>query len=213
METDLRRSSFVCKQSTCKFPIDGKCIEDLAPPKKCPHRSAAELTTNENLPEDGQASNQAEIGYVNTHKGEALTDENCHVLMANLEVKVIVLAGLRNSGKSTLLGSLIQLFQDRTSFAGYNFAGSTSLIGFERICHYSRMNSGRMRPGTGRTVKGIDGILHLRIKELASDSKKLDLLFTDLSGEDFDELSKSTQSCKSFTLAKKSGPFCLISRR
>jgi GTPase SAR1 family protein len=152
----------------------------------------------------------AESNYVKTHKGEALTDEGCDSLMTNVQAKLIMLAGLKDSGKSTLIGSFMQLFQDSESFAGHKFAGSETLIGFEKICHESRMTSGRSMPHTARTVKGFDGILHLKVKANIPDSRKFDLLFTNLSGEDFDLLAKSTDACKKFTMAKRADHFALF---
>jgi len=208
MESDQPISSFVCKQATCKFPTDGECIEGLPPPGKCPYRSAR-TESAENVLED-KVTSPPEVVYIGTHKGEALTDQNCDALMAGVSVKFIMLAGLKESGKSTLLGSLIQLFQDNSSFANYSFAGSNSLIGFERICHQSRLNSGRDKPGTVRTAKGLDGILHLKIKSLDPESEKVDLLLTDLSGEDFNDLSKSTEFSKRFTMARRVDHFVLL---
>jgi hypothetical protein len=41
-------------------------------------------------------------------------------------------------------------------------------------------------------------------------SKKNDLLFTNLSGEDFDALGKSTEACKKFTMARRADHFVLF---
>lgn len=201
-------TQYVCKNPNCKFPEDGVCIEDLPAPAKCPFRKLASEATDE--PVDSTDPTLPIVDDVPIHLGEAMTEEECDLLMAAIPVKFVMLAGLRKSGKTTSLAALFQLFQENYSFANTAFAGSSTLIGFEKICHPSRIDSDLDEEQTIRTPKGQKGYLHLKLMENNDERKKVDFLFTDISGEDYKDLSKSTDFCKKFVIAKRVDHFVLF---
>lgn len=85
------------------------------------------------------------------------------VMRANL-TRVIVLAGPNESGKTTVINSIYELFQ-RGKMPGYLFAGSSTLPGFERRCHHDRIMSNAARADTPRTPYGEGNrFLHFRIR-------------------------------------------------
>lgn len=99
--------------------------------------------------------------------------------------RLIVVAGEADSGKTTLLASLIERFQ-RSPFSEYRFAGCKTLMGFEQRCHLARLKSGGTIPDTDRTPPSIEHkLLHLTVRSINRDDVIQDLLFTDISGEIF----------------------------
>jgi hypothetical protein len=124
------------------------------------------------------------------------------------ETSLVVVAGSPDSGKTTLLASLLHCFQ-RGPFANHLFAGSHTLIGFDRRCHLSRTRSRLLEPDTPRTKVGDPRrILHLRLRDKESQLK--DLLLTDISGEDYEDVRHSVDECRRFTLFSRADYIVLL---
>lgn len=118
------------------------------------------------------------------HRGEELVGREANVVAGGAPTRVIAVAGDVGAGKTTLLTSIYERFQ-RGMFGGFCFAGSLTLVGFERRCHASRIASGRSAPDTDRTRRSEQtAYLHLRLAR-PSEQTQFEILFTDISGEDF----------------------------
>ena len=116
---------------------------------------------------------------------------------------MIVIAGDKDSGKTTLVASVYDLFQ-AGPFAGYLFAGCGTFPGLERRCFPSRLASDRIHPDTTRTTRG-DGqkLLHLkaRIQDLSRPAQ--DIMFSDISGEVFKDACNSTEDCRQLQILNR----------
>lgn len=128
-----------------------------------------------------------EVEDIGLQLGGALTNEQAREITASSRTTVIVLAGGVKSGKTTLLTTIYEHFLQEP-LAGYLFAGSRTLAGFERRCHPGRIESGLFVPRMKTTHKLEPPWLHLRIREIDLRRPALDLLFADLSGEWFNEI-------------------------
>src|SRR5919198_2499191 len=96
--------------------------------------------------------------------------------------RVIVLAGTADSGKTTLVTALYELFQNGL-FAGYLFAGSETLPALERRCHLGRIDSGRAAAETARTLAGGgQRWLHLRVRAATNGGAVRELLVSEIAG-------------------------------
>jgi hypothetical protein len=145
--------------------------------------------------------------FIDLPSGSDFTPEtSTHITAANL-TRVILVAGEADTGKTTLLASLYEKFNERP-FAGYLFAGSESLTGWERRCHLSRIASGNVKPDTGRTIGITQSLLHLRVRK-ATDRPQ-DMLFGDISGELFRIVRDSTEECKRLAIIKRADSFVLL---
>jgi hypothetical protein len=160
----------------------------------------ADLRTVEKTPE-----------FIDLPRGKELNDLAALDLAKSRCVQWIVLAGPVDSGKTTLLTSLYELFQWR-KVEGYAFAGSNTLPAFEERCYLSRRDSGNVLPHTPRTpYKGPDPqYLHLRIRPTAGLRSFRDFLFTDVSGEMFEHARDSTTECKEMTFLKRANHLLLF---
>lgn len=205
--SEINYNKISCTQKGCTVSSDGKCLEGLEI-EECPH-CTIEKEINENVidqdlqevEKDVNDINKITYEYVNT--GEALEISETNSITCSSLTRLIILAGPAETGKTTLLASLFQLFQSQISFAKYIFAASKTLIGFEKICHESRIASEGEIPNTARTIPNKKRFLHLKVCKEDSINKQIDLLFTDISGEYFDLLINSTDECKNFDLAKR----------
>lgn len=170
-----------CTDPDCTFATDGHCKAGTSPVTQCQNLREPDV---EELPVSDQMPRKSDL--VDLPKGDALSPDAASLIMAARESRVILLAGVNDCGKTTLLASLFEKFQ-AGPFAGFHFAGSKSLVGFEKRCFLSRMASERETPDTQRTEFGdIPDFLHLRVADVSTNKPLLrDLLFTDISGEVF----------------------------
>lgn len=130
--------------------------------------------------------------------GEAMSCSDANEVTRARETSLVVVAGSPESGKTTLLASLLHCFQ-RGPFAEHWFAGSLTLVGFDRRCHLSRTRSQLTKPNTPRTnPRDPRRILHLRLRTPRGQLK--DVLLTDISGEDYDDIRHSVDECRQFEL-------------
>ncbi len=143
--------------------------------------------------------------------GKELNEVSANRFAASRPVRLIVLAGPVDCGKTTLLTSLYELFQ-LNSVAGQNFAGSITLPAFEQRCHLARTASENVTSDTQRTVyKGPDPYyLHLRTTAIEPPHTSVDFLFTDVSGEMFEHARNSTAECKELTFLQRATHFLLL---
>ncbi len=119
---------------------------------------------------------------------EALVAVDIGAVTGRDETTVVLLAGPVASGKTTILVSLFELF-NQGPVGGLLFAGSETLVGFERICHPGRVISNRDTPDTIRTnPSSPTAFLHIRVADTTTAPPRVaSLLISDVTGEAFDE--------------------------
>jgi len=122
--------------------------------------------------------------------------------------RLIIIAGEAESGKTTLLASIHQKLNEGP-FAGYLFAGSQTLFGWERRCHLARIASGRSSPDTERTLGLKHTLLHLRVRRSDLSMPGQDILFTDISGELFRRVRDSGEECRRLSILRRADHFVL----
>jgi len=129
------------------------------------------------------------------HRGTPLKISEIAQITRREYTPIIFLAGDVKSGKTTLLGSIDDAFQFGP-LAGYNFAWSETLVGFEERCFESRVRSGRAVADTPRTQpqEGQE-FFHLRVRKNPSTPLR-ELLFADMSGEFYERAVKYATELK-----------------
>jgi hypothetical protein len=103
--------------------------------------------------------------------------------------------GEKDAGKTTLLAEIHDAYL-RAPFAGFIFAGSKTLIGFEERCFLSRIKSGQTKEDTERTKYADIRLLHIALAEEAAPETRTHLLLTDVSGERFKEIRTSVEEAR-----------------
>lgn len=135
-------------------------------------------------------------------EGDYLPAEEAGKVVRAAPTCIVVIAGVVGCGKTTLIAGLYGLFH-KGPFAGYLFAGSRTLPGFERRCHLARMASGLTSPDTERTKHShSQHLLHLRLAE-PSPLRHHDILFSDIYGEAFRRAADSADECCKFDILKR----------
>lgn len=192
-----------CSAEGCLIVEGGSCLEGFSDLGECPNFTVQDQQV---APEGGvdiaeptetvepqlePSDDKARKAHVYLHTGNALTSSEARRLTAELSTTVVVLAGMVSSGKTTVLAELYEKYR-RGKFAKHIFAGSQTILGFERICHYARAASGGDVEKTVRTVGDLENnLLHLDLVSTSTRDRKR-LLVSDLSGEHFEGATEST---------------------
>lgn len=200
-------SKIKCDHEGCTVSIDGKCLEGLEL-SQCSFHHPIDVESESNL--DDEISSLEDI-LETVYSGEALSSNESRSITFASITNVIILAGRAESGKTTLIASIFDMFQKENSFDGYIFGGSRSLIGLEKLCHESRISSDRGEPNTERTKFTPDDpkFIHFKLQKKGIGSLK-DILFTDISGEQFRQISNSTEECQKFEVIRRADHFVLF---
>jgi hypothetical protein len=128
-------------------------------------------------------------------------------ITCNKLTTVVLVAGTAESGKTTLLAALYLMFRKKP-FAGYLFAGSRTLVGFEKRVHASRIVSGLDKPTTERTK--VSELLHLRVRKQDCSDTATGLLLCDLWGEDFRDARDTVDGCKRLGIIRRADALVLL---
>src|SRR5438128_1500416 len=124
-----------CPRDGCQVASTEKCLEGFEPPNTCPYLSTVASVVGEQASSENSA-------FVDLPNGEALTESQANEVTRQGLTRVIIVAGPSGSGKTTILTSLFEAFLE-APFGNFLFAGSRTLVGFERRCHDARETSGR----------------------------------------------------------------------
>lgn len=158
--------------------------------------------------EDGTAAKASgEVRLLDLPQGRGLKAAETSSITRRSLTSVILFAGTADCGKTTLLASIYLLFQ-RGPFAGYNFAGSDTLVGFEDRVSLARTASGRDTPATPRT--SISEFLHLRVRRDDFSQPVREVILCDLWGEDFREAKDSSEACRKLGIIQTAHRFVLL---
>ncbi len=174
-------------------------------------------------PEDASGSTAAEAVVESDAKGPeqtniqlspgtALNAAESRSITSAYPTQLVVFAGSEDSGKTTLLLSIYESL-NKGPFADYLFAGSRSLVGFERECHLNRLASRQNAPDTERTKPSEQGIFyHLSLLDCEGNRKpgRQEVLFTAVSGELFRSASDSTEGAKALTFLKRADVLAVL---
>lgn len=169
-------------------------------PKATAESEATAQASAEALP----TPSNAVPGLIRLPLGIELTEDDAQRMASEKPVRLIVLAGAVDCGKTTLLTSLYEMFQDGP-IEKKQFAGCDTFPAFEKKCHLGRADSGNEEEDTGRnTYEGPHPeYVHLRLQHGPKALGHIDFLFTDVSGEMFEHARNSTDECKKLTFLRR----------
>jgi hypothetical protein len=130
-----------------------------------------------------------------TYEGAVLPLDESSELGNAFPTRVVLMMGEQDAGKTTLLAEVHHAYL-KAPFAGFIFAGSKTLIGFEQRCFLSRFKSGQRAEDTERTKSSDILLLHMALTPEATPGVHTHLLFTDVSGERFRDIRASADEAK-----------------
>lgn len=184
---------FKCSNPDCNFASDGKCVEGYEI-IECPHANGISI---DDIPEaeEPEAQVMRREPTIALASGEALNRDKASILQRRCVSRSIGLIGPNDSGKTSLIAGVYDLLQ-QAPLLGVAFAGSSTLVGFEKICHLARAVSKRIIPHTERTTRGAEAtFFHLDLHQV--DVGLTSLFIGDRSGEDYlaatDQISQAEQ--------------------
>lgn len=135
---------------------------------------------------------EAELEFIELFSGAVLGATDAEIVTLRSRTHLVVFAGAEGSGKTTVLASLYERL-NQGPFAGFRFAGSRSLLGFEEICHLNRLASGEVQPDTQRTrLTDETKYYHLALRGSEPSAARRDVLLSAMSGELF-RMAKDSQ--------------------
>lgn len=169
----------ICANPDCRVAENRRCVEGLEL-SKCPHYGR-EPTNEERLSTSGEAEN--DVAGLRIPGADTLTLDDASRLLRKAGGRVIAVIGPKGAGKTSLIASLYDLFQEGP-VAGVEFARSETLHAFEQACHDARAVSRRNVPDMERTPLGEVRFYHLDVAT-SSACDALTLLLGDRAGEEF----------------------------
>jgi hypothetical protein len=152
----------------------------------------------------------ANSDFIAIPSGLELDGEGASAILRRDWARVIILAGGVKSGKTTLIASLYQQFQNGP-FANHNFAGSDTLHAWERYCHPSRAASMASQADTDRTrLEASFTFVHLKLRPLTAADAATDYLFSNVSGELFEAMRDNPEECARAGSLSRADRFLLL---
>lgn len=117
--------------------------------------------------------------------GEALTDEALYKLSSKKDIDLVCILGPVACGKTTFEAMLYSMFLRQVN-DNVLFSGSETIVGFENLLNYIRINSGQSRVDMPRTPKEKrDKFYHLELLYKPFNEKQ-SLILADVAGELFE---------------------------
>jgi hypothetical protein len=198
------KSELFCNEPTCNFNLDAMCIRGTDPGSTCPLVSRAGVTDSNgpgglDLERPSTASKSMFLDSSDAERrtfysGEALSLSEATEVLRDKASSVVVLAGGVHAGKTTLIAEIYQMFL-KGPVGDLSFAGSKTLMGFERRSFLARVACDADIPDTERTYQSDRTFLHLMLRN--GPLKLEQVLMADIAGEVFERLSISASEASS----------------
>ncbi|HUW39427.1 MAG TPA: hypothetical protein VMV90_00335 [Rectinemataceae bacterium] len=153
---------------------------------------------------------EAEPEFIDLFSGAALGATDAEVITRRSRTHLVVFVGAEGSGKTTVLTSIYERLNQGV-FAGFKFAGSRSLSGFEEICHLNRLASGGTQPDTQRTrLTDETKFYHLALRSTEPLAKRRDVFLSAMSGELFRMAKDSQEEAERLTFLRRADTIVVL---
>lgn len=153
---------------------------------------------------------EVEPEFIELFSGAALGATDAEAITLRSRTHLVVFAGAEGSGKTTVLASIYEHL-NQGPFAGYRFAGSRSLLGFEEICHLNRLASGGVQPDTQRTrLTEETKYYHLALRGTEPGAARRDVLLSAMSGELFRMAKDSQEDAERLTFLRRADTIVVL---
>jgi hypothetical protein len=153
---------------------------------------------------------EAEPEFIDLFSGDALGSTDAEVITRRSRTHLVVFVGAEGSGKTTVLSSIYERL-NQGAFAGFKFAGSRSLLGFEEICHLNRLASGGSQPDTQRTRLTDEAkFYHLALRSAEPLALRRDIFLSAMSGELFRMAKDSQEDAERLTFLRRADTIVVL---
>ena len=192
----MASDELTCRLKGCDGPRSGVCINSLSF-EDCPDVVPVEEAS---IAESETTPPFEDLDEVPTGGVSRFTEIEADAFLRRTDATLVAVIAPPEVGKTTLLATLYERLS-RGELPALGFAGSETLRGYEERCHLSRMASNSVAPDTQRTRREVN-FLHLRIAH--ADGVE-DVLFSDRSGELFDEALDAVDQFPTFLELRRAG--------
>lgn len=157
-----------------------------------------------------EPAEEVEPEFIELFSGAALGATDAEIITLRSRTHLVVFAGAEGSGKTTVLASIYERL-NQGPFAGFKFAGSRSLLGFEEICHLNRLASGGVQPDTQRTrLTEETKYYHLALRGAEPVAARRDVLLSAMSGELFRMAKDSQEDAERLTFLRRADTIVVL---
>ena len=193
----------VCRLPGCGGPASGVCINNLSF-EECP--DVLDVAPRK---DDGSRASMPhpDRDFVVVPGGHALDAAACDALLRQRGGTVVGLVAGPEVGKTTLIGLMYELLV-RRRMATFAFAGSDTLRGYDERCYLARTATNAASADTLRTpAQDKLSFTHLRV---ASGNARLDVTFSDRSGEHFERVMDQPNEIAGFQELRRADVILLL---
>ncbi len=206
-------SNLICNQAGCQLGSTGECLEGFDDPHRCPHASPGVVQPTEST-EEGAENGQVDAAelmddWLQLPGGYELTIGEAGEITSRSEARVVMFAGEPDAGKTTLIATIYELLSS-DAIDAFRFAGSETILAFERACFPSRIASGNVKADTVRTRHPRPRFYHLCLRPIDADGQRKHLLLGDVSGETFRRASDDLEEAKKLHILRRVDAFVFI---
>ena len=184
-------NNVICSNPDCKVAETGRCVEGLALDKCSQYGQEPVVIDNE----DGDHGEDL-VEAIDLPSSSILNFDQAGKILRQSKSHIIAMLGPNDSGKTSLIAGLYDLFQ-QGPVDEVVFSRSYTLHAFEQACHQARATSRRQEPDMDRTPRGNAGFYHLEIG-LKGGSQYIALMLCDRTGEDYKEAADDISIVPSF---------------
>jgi hypothetical protein len=184
-----------CKLPECPIATGGRCLEGRA--EDCPNLiTEPVVSTDATVNDDIKNVPIPNPEMIPLYSGLPLEIGEAREISSRGRAVVVSLAGMIDSGKTSLLARLHQLFQ-AGPIGDYSFAGSRTLLRFEELNWMATIESGVAAPKMEHSSRRYDNtLLHFTIQRLAERTPQVDILLNDISGETYPDAITAESVCR-----------------
>lgn len=202
-----------CKLANCTFATDGRCLEGRG--NACPNLVSDDAVDPQKsstvaAPATSESSTLPYTLAESLYSGLPLEIAEAREFSGRSRAIVVALAGMKESGKTSLIARLHQQFQSGP-VAAYDFAGSRTLWQFENLNWLATLESGVGSPTMERSSRQYDNsFLHFTVRRPITGAQPIDLLINDISGETFPEAITVESVCQQLVCLRRADHLGLV---
>jgi hypothetical protein len=190
-----------CKLKGCPYNQDGRCVENQLP--NCPN-----LVSDGEEESGGEGESANATGAVampldssleDLYSGDKLTVEEATQILQSTAAQVVVLGGMVESGKTTLIARIFEMFQ-AGFIADFGYTHSRTLVTFDQLSWHATMECEGATPTTEHTYRAENNLfIHLCIRRKNHLEPPVELLISDIPGEIFPEAVADEVECRNLS--------------
>jgi double-GTPase-like protein len=207
-----------CEKADCTVAVTGTCLLSNPEPAKCEH-----YRIDDGVEEDAPLEPGVESATGSTsirparqfHSGLELGTDDSASIMRRGYTHFLAVLGYKNAGKTSLLNSLYLMASHGMLSPKFEFAGCLTLQGFEdRVKRLRQWPDGVLPESLAEHTSSGDprnpALLHISLRQLDQDGRRLELLLTDLPGEWSRHLVERVQTAPRFDFIKRADAVILV---